>query len=564
MGDEAHSRGSSAALTLGVREGVAVAVLDIPGEKVNVLSDTVMRELERLLDELKGRSDVRCLVLKSAKPGIFIAGVDLHELGKITDVKSAAEKARQGQELFNTLDDLPFPTVAIIDGAAAGGGLELALACDYRIVTDNPKTKLSLPETQRGIIPGFGGTWRLPRTVGLSQALRMILTGAPVDGVRAVKMGLADACYPSAFLEDRASTFIQSVVTARAGQGGARSGAAAARPRPRASRRRPLGLALAEGTPLGRAFLFRAARKELDQRVSRSFPAPREALRVIRKTLHAPRGKALAVEREAISRLLPTDTTRNLVRLFFAQEAAKRAHASTAEQRQVGRAVVLGAGVMGGRIAWLFARNGIPVVMKDVAWEAVRKGFASARDAYQELLKRRRMDAREVNLEMHRLSGAVDYRSLANPDVVLEAVVENLAVKKAVLSEVEERVGEETILASNTSSLSITELSSALKRPGRFVGMHFFNPPNRLPVVEIIAGARTSPSTVSAAGRLALALGKTPIVVKDCPGFLVNRLLMPYLNESVRLLEEGCEITAVDRLLVDWGKIGRASCRERV
>ena len=208
---------------------------------------------------------------------------------------------------------------------------------------------------------------------------------------------------------------------------------------------------------------------------------------------------------------------------------------------------------MGGKIAWLFASSGIPVVMKDIAWDAVRKGFASAHEIYQDLQKRKRLTAREVTLGMHRLSGAVDYRSLGSPDVVLEAVVENLAVKKAVLAEVEGKVSVEVLLASNTSSLSITEMSSALKRPERFVGMHFFNPPNRMPLVEIIAGARTSPSAVSAAGRLARTLGKTPIVVKDCPGFLVNRLLMPYLNESVRLLQEGCDFPSVDRLLVDWG-----------
>ena len=315
MGDEVRSRTPAPGFTLSVRDGVAQAVLDIPGEKVNVLSDRVMQELDRLLAELKQRGDVRCLVLKSGKQGIFIAGVDLHDLSKVADVKSAAEKSREGQELFDTLDDLPFPTVALIDGAAAGGGLELALACDYRIVTDNPKTRLSLPETQRGIIPGFGGTYRLPRTVGLSQAMRMILTGMPVDGIRAVKMGLADACYPSAFLEDKTAVFVQGVM----------SGPRAPRAR---RRRRALGRALAEGTPVGRALLFRAAAKEIDQRVSRSFPAPREALRVLRRTVHASRGKALGIEREAISRLLPTEMTRNLVRLFFAQEAAKHAAAA--------------------------------------------------------------------------------------------------------------------------------------------------------------------------------------------------------------------------------------------
>ena len=529
------------AFSLTVKDGIAQLLFDLSGEKVNVLSATVMEELNGHLLELSRRGDVRCLVVKSGKPGNFIAGANLHELGAVPDEKTAAEKAGQGQAVFNMLDDLPFPTIAAIHGAAVGGGLELALACDYRVVTDDPRTKLSLPETTIGIVPGYGGTYRLPRVVGLSAALRMILTGSAVDGPRAEKMGLADACWPSAFFEHRTLQMARMV-------------AGGERPRHR-RRRKGVGIALAEGTPFGRALLFRAARREVLARSGGHYPAPLAALRVLKKTTHAGRDRALALERETIGRLLPTDITRNLVRLFFAQEAARRpaALSSGAPTRKLERAAVLGAGVMGGRIAWLFARQGVPVVVKDIAWEAVRKGFETAHAIFRELESRRRGSPRETNLGMNRISGAVDYRGLGYPDLVIEAVVENLAVKKKVLAEVEERVRADALIASNTSSLSITEMATALRRPERFVGMHFFNPPNRMPLVEVVPGARSSPQAVSDAVRAVLALGKTPIVVHDCPGFLVNRLLMPYLNECIRLVEEGSDFVAVDGALQEFG-----------
>jgi len=532
------------AFSLKVKDGIAELLFDLPGEKVNLLSAAVMEELNRNLVELSLRSDIRCLVVKSGKPGIFIAGANLHEFAAITEEKMAVEKAGEGQAVFNALDDLPFPTIAAIHGAAAGGGLELALACDYRVVTDDPRTKLSLPETTIGILPGYGGTYRLPRIIGLSAALRMILTGAPVDGSRAEKMGLADACWPLAFFEDK------TLQMARAIAGG--------KPPLRRRRSKGLGITLAEKTPFGRALLFRAARREVLSRTGGHYPAPLAALHVLRKTVHAGRARALAAERETIGRLLPTDITRNLVRLFFAQEAAKRPAAllpnppGTAA-RKIERAAVLGAGVMGGRIAWLFAKQGVPVVVKDIAWEAVRKGFETAHDIFRELEGKRRGSPRETNLGMNRISGAVDYKGLGSPDLVIEAVVENLDVKKKVLAEVEERVRPDTLIASNTSSLSITEMAVSLRRPERFVGMHFFNPPNRMPLVEVVPGARSSAQAVSDAVRAVFALGKTPIVVHDCPGFLVNRLLMPYLNECVRLIEEGSDFVAVDRLFLDFG-----------
>jgi 3-hydroxyacyl-CoA dehydrogenase/enoyl-CoA hydratase/3-hydroxybutyryl-CoA epimerase len=544
-GREAKDRGAAeSAFRLSVSEGIARLVFDLPGKKVNVLSSTVMEELDGLIGSLAQRRDVRCLVVESGKPGVFIAGADLREFEAITDSRTAERMSAAGQEIYNRIADLPFPTIAVIDGAAAGGGLELALACDYRLATDNPRTQLSLPETTLGLLPGWGGTYRLPRLIGLIQALQLILPGKAVDGVQAARIRLADACYPSSFIRDKTEEFVRAILAPAGGRA-----VQGRRKKKRLSRR------LAEGTPIGRAIVFGRARAGLAAKGGKHYPGLEAALQVLRKTVHASRARALEAERRAIGLLLPTSVCKNLVRLYFAREAVKKSASPRdgGPPRTISRAAVLGAGTMGGRIAWLFTRNDTPVVLKDLSWDAVRKGYASAYEVYRELKKRRRYDERQINLKMHRLSGAVDYVGLGRPDFVVEAVFENLEVKKKVLAEVEAHIGPEAILASNTSSLSITDLAAGLRHPERFLGLHFFNPPNLMPLVEIVPGPRTGEQTIRDTASLALALGKTPIVVRDRPGFLVNRLLMPYLTESTRLVDEGCDYRKVDRLLQDFG-----------
>ncbi|HUI70260.1 MAG TPA: 3-hydroxyacyl-CoA dehydrogenase NAD-binding domain-containing protein [Spirochaetia bacterium] len=540
------------AFRLTAKDGIAELVFDVPGEKLNILRRSIMEELATVASTLPGRSDIRCLLFRSGKPGTFIAGADIHEIEALRDPREAEEKSRNGQDLFNVLADLPYPTVAVIDGAAVGGGLELALACTYRLVSDNPKTQLGLPETGLGIVPGFGGSYRLPRAVGLVQAIRMILSGKPVDGPRAAKIGLAAACYPATFLDDRAREFAARLASGKTGTG-TPSGASGSKKR---RKRGAFGRWLSEGNPIGRALVFRRARKDIMEKGGKHYPALLEALTLLRRTWRAPRSKALELERRALGRTASSQVCRNLTSLFFAREAARHIPNVEGQSPSFGKtsqAAVIGAGVMGGKIAWLFAHHDVPVVMKDVNWDAVQKGYRSAYETFQDLAKRGRVDRRKVNLGMHRLSGAVDYASMGMPDAVIEAVVENISVKKKVLAEVERRVSSQALLASNTSSLSITEMAEALERPERFVGIHFFNPPSIMPLVEIIPGAKTSPDTVRRASRLALDLGKTPIVVKDSPGFLVNRLLMPYLNECVALVEEGADFRAVDKLLEEFG-----------
>lgn len=546
MGPRAGSAGAAPRSAFSLKEdaGIAELTFDLPGEKLNLLRGAVMEELAGVLSALSGRRDVRCLLIRSGKPGSFIAGADIREIEALRDARVAEEKSKSGQEVFNLLEDLPFPTVAVIDGAAVGGGLELALACTWRLVSDNPKTQIGLPETSLGIVPGFGGSWRLPRAVGLVQALTMILSARSVDGPRAAKIGLAHACYPAAFLHDRARELAARLAAGEKGL-------------PR-KRRRKGGFArwLAEGNPLGKALVFRRARRDVDARGGRHYPALQETLTLLQKTAHAGRRRALDLERQALGRTASSRVCRNLVGIYFAREAARHPPAGPAALSTplaVSRAAVIGAGVMGGKIAWLFAHHDIPAVMKDVSWDAVQKGFRSAFETFRELADRGRVDLRGITMGMHRLSGAVDYASLGKPDALIEAVVEDISVKKKVLAELEEHVAADALLASNTSSLSITEMAAGLARPERFVGMHFFNPPSIMPLVEVIPGARTGPEAVARAVRLALALGKTPIVVRDCPGFLVNRILMPYLNECVRMVEEGADFRMVDKLMEEFG-----------
>jgi len=363
-----------AALALTVSEGIARLRIDLPGAKLNILGSALLVELDGAIAGLSARKDIRCLLLESGKPGVFVAGADLHELEGIADSRAAEEKSAFGQELFNRLADLPFTTVAVLNGTAAGGGLELALACDFRLAADTPRTQLSFPETSLGLIPGWGGTYRLPRTVGLMQALQMILGGKAVDGVQAARIRLVDACYPEAFLEEKTAEFLRAVLTPEG-----RRAAERRRERKRLSQR------LAEDTALGRALVFRRARKDLEARLGGHYPAPPAALEVLRKTVRASRARALFIERKALSRLAPGAVCKNLVGLFFAREAVKKVPALQGEARPVSRAAVLGAGTMGGRIAWLFTRRDIPVVMKDIAWDAVGRGYASAFAVYGEM-----------------------------------------------------------------------------------------------------------------------------------------------------------------------------------
>ena len=450
------------------KRGIAWLRFDLAGEKVNKFTSASMRQLGEIIDQVSADSSLAAMVICSSKPDSFIVGADIAELAAIKDHDEAVNKARMGQEVFDKLAALRLPTVAVIHGACMGGGMEMALACDYRLASDHDKTSMGLPEVKLGILPGWGGTQRLPRVVGLSQALTLIMAGKTVNSRKAQKIGLVDGLVAAEFLEEQTIRFVEKLQA----PGGKDSILK------RRAKRQPLPMRWLEKTGLGRSIIFRQASKEVHKRTKGQYPAPVEALNVIRETYGQPIEEGLKVEAEAFGFLATTSISRSLVWVFQASQRSKKKIVAAGAKpiKTPQRAAVIGAGVMGGGIAWALSRHGLTARMKDISWDAVAKGLAEASDMYNQLVKRRKMKPHEMNLAMHRISGTTDYHGFANLDVIIEAVVEDMAIKKKVLAEVESHVGPDAIIATNTSSLSITEMASALQHPERFVGLHFFNP----------------------------------------------------------------------------------------
>ena len=527
---------SSTTVRLDNREGLAEVVFDNPGGKAVVLTAAVLMRLDEILSEIERLAKagaVRALVFRSAKDGMFVAGVNVDEIADVNDAAEARAKARQGQELFRRVDHLPVPTVAAIDGTCLGGGTELALACTFRIASDRPETKIGLPEVRLGIIPGFGGTTRLPRLVGLPAALDLILTGKTLDARRAQRIGLIDERVHPAILERRARELAEEAAGGR-----------------KPERKLPLTQRLMAGP--ARKLVLRKARASVMKESGGHYPAPLAALDVIDRGLGQSLDRQLEIEADAVGSLVTSDVSKNLIHVFHLMEDAKKA-SPDAEPTPVQRVGVLGAGTMGGGIAQLLAYNEIRVRLKDIEQPALGTGLRHARELFDKAVKTRRMREGEAEQAMTRIAPTLDYSGFGSLDLVIEAVVERMDVKKKVLGEVEALVPDDCVLTSNTSSLSISEMARGLARPDRFAGMHFFNPVHRMPLVEVIRGERSSDESVATVFRLARDLGKTPIIVKDGPGFLVNRLLAPYLNEAGWLLSEGASIEQVDRVMVEFG-----------
>jgi 3-hydroxyacyl-CoA dehydrogenase / enoyl-CoA hydratase / 3-hydroxybutyryl-CoA epimerase len=530
-----------AALELEVTgDGVAWLVFDRPDARVNLLSREVMARLDALLGEIEegaraGR--IRAVVVRSGKDGSFIAGADVKEIASITDAQHGGAGAALGQSVFTRLDRLPVPSVAAVDGLCLGGGTELILACDARIASDRPETKIGLPEVKLGIIPGFGGTTRLPRVIGLSDALGMILTGTNVSAKKAQRIGLISERMHVGVLYERARTLALELTTGTS------------LPRPR----KPVLKRALDGTPIGRRIVLRQARRQVMKETRGHYPAPLAALDVVRRSAKLPLDAALAIEAEAAGRLVVSDVSKNLIHVFHLLESAKKAGPAGVEPRAVERVAVLGAGVMGGGIAQLVAYRGLEVRLKDINAEAIGLGLKHARQMFERLVKRGRLEKRDTERYMAAIAPSLEYSGFATVDVVIEAVVERMEVKKQVLRETESHVRHGCVLATNTSSLSVTEMQGALERPADFAGMHFFNPVHRMPLVEVIRGEQTSDEAVATIVALTRRLDKTPIIVRDGPGFLVNRILAPYLNEAAWLLAEGASIEQIDRTLRRFG-----------
>jgi len=519
------------------KDDIAVLTFDLPGEKVNKLTTPVMEELGRVLDELRERKDIKALVFRSNKEGSFIVGADIAEIRGITDARTGEQLAARGQAVLNKLESLPFPTVAAAHGPCMGGGMELALACTFRVISNDARTALALPEVKLGIIPGFGGTQRLPRLVGLANALDMILTGKSVHARKAKKIGLADEVTFKEILLDRA--------LAMAGQ-------AIGKPRPtRVRAKRPLGIRLLEGIPLARPLIFRSARATVLKETRGNYPAPLAALESIRYGLSHDAKSGYANEARLLGALAPTDVSKNLISVFYLSETLKKdSHPSPLKIAETG---IMGAGIMGGGIAQLFAEKGMTVRLKDINTRSVSAGLKEASGIFLKRGRKGVLTTLQARDGFDRITGATDYSGFSTTDLALEAVVESMNIKKSILRDFETIGRDRAIFASNTSSLSITELAAASSRPDKIVGMHFFNPAEKMPLVEVVRGKKTSDETVAAIATLARRLGKLPVVVNDGPGFLVNRILMPYLGEAVAMLEQGARIDAIDQALLKFG-----------
>ncbi len=541
---------SSGAFRLTVEaDGLALLEFDTPGEKANKYSTPVLAELERLLDGLATRSDVTALVLVSRKPGIFIAGADVNEIAR-ADRSTDPEFLHAGHRTFDKLSNLPFPTVAAIDGACVGGGCETALSMDWRLASDSPKTQIGLPEVKLGILPAWGGTTRLPRMIGLAGALDVILAGKVLDAKRAKRAGIVDEVVPATILEETAKGWARKKIGApkrsNAGPGGG----------PARVKAPTLVEKILEGP--GRSVVFGKARASVMKETKGHYPAPLAALGVVEKGFGAPFQKALSYEIEGVATLVGTPTMRALVNLFFRMEEVKKetgveAFGAGIRPRKVARVGVLGAGAMGGGIAQLAADKGLPVRMKDIKPEQLALGYAQAARIWKEKVKKRRMTRAEFAGKMALLGGSLDYAGFETCDITIEAVLEKMAVKHAVLAEWEKVAPPTAIFASNTSTLPITDIAANAARPERVVGMHFFNPVSKMPLVEVIYGKKTDPEVTATVFDLAKRFGKTPVVVKDSPGFLVNRILSPYIAEAARLVREGVDMTAIDKAARDFG-----------
>ncbi len=524
-------------LTLEKRGNVAVLVFDQFGEKANKLSTPNMLRLFELFLEVEKDKSLKALVLVSRKPTIFIAGADISEIQMMTAGKHTSEALMKLQAVFTYLERLPIPTIAVIHGACMGGGTELSLACDYRIVSDAPETKIGLPEVLLGVLPGWGGTQRLPRLVGLETALDLILTGKTVDGKKAKKIGLADKIAPKETLEARALEWAEEL--AKTGRKATKSG-----PQSLLSR-----------IPGGTWVIFDQARKQVLSKSKGHYPAPLKIIEVLKKTYGGSLESGLKIEAKAFTDLVRTPECQSLIHVYYLQERVKKDKGvdASAVGKTIHSAAVLGAGVMGGGIAQLFAAKDVRVRMKDLGWDAIAKGYQAAEKVFRKQVSRKKMRPNQFDNAMAKIEGTTSYTGFHTLDLVVEAVVENLEVKKKVFVELEKYVGPNTVLATNTSSLSVTEIASAVKDPSRVVGMHFFNPVDKMPLVEVIRGKHTSDEAVATIFQFSKKLGKTPIVVKDGAGFVVNRILGPYLNEAVFLLSEGVSPRKMDAAIESFG-----------
>lgn len=532
--DQTDERGTQAAFQLTFRpDHIGVITVDVPGEKVNTLKAEFAEQMQTVLSQARQYNGLQGLIILSGKPASFIAGADIGMLDACADMASAQKLAETGQHTLDAIAHLPFPVVAAIHGTCLGGGLELALACDYRLCTADDSTRLGLPEVQLGLLPGAGGTQRLPRLIGVDRALELILTGRQLRAAQARRIGLVDEVVAPAVLLEAAVGFI------RRGK------------RPVTSpgwRHRLLML------PYVRRWLFERVRRQTLAKTQGNYPAATRIIEVVRRGLEQGSQVGYQAEARAFGQLVMSPESVALRRLFFTTTALKKDFGAPVAPGPLRRVGVLGGGLMGGGIASVTALNGqLTVRIKDIQEQGITQALHSSWQRLSKQVARRRITPAEQRRQMSLLSGGTDYRGFEHVDVVVEAVFEDIALKQQMVRDIEAVTPPHTVFATNTSSLPIHQIAAGASRPEQVIGLHYFSPVDKMPLVEVIPHAGTDNSTLATTVALARKQGKTAIVVADKAGFFVNRILAPYLNEAARCLLEGEPVESIDRALVRFG-----------
>ncbi|MHA7629263.1 fatty acid oxidation complex subunit alpha FadJ [Corallococcus sp. M7] len=554
-------------LSYDVTNGVAVITVDQPGAPVNTLSPDVGTAFSDLLLQAERDPEVRAVVFISGKKDNFVAGANIDFLQTLKTPADVEAISRGAHEQFDRLEAFSKPVVAAIHGACLGGGLEWVLACHYRIVTDSPKSVVGLPETQLGLIPGAGGTQRLPALIGAEAALDLILTGKNVKPSKAKKLGIVDEVVPVPMLKDlalkRAAELAAGTLKVERSHQGFKAVAQSGKKKGIAGIFQGLinkdlwKEAALEDNPLGRKVMFDQAKKQLLKKTRGKYPAQEKALQVIRVGLESGRKAGLEAEAKAFGELVFTDVSRRLVEIFFATTALKKENGTAnpnLKPREVKKVGVLGGGLMGGGIAYVAGvLQGVPVRVKDRDDAGAGRALKQVQTVLDERVKRRSLTRLESNAKLSNITAGTDYSGFKSVDLVIEAVFEDLKLKHQVIAEVEAVTGENTIFASNTSSLPIGELAKGSKRPSQVIGMHYFSPVHKMPLLEIITHPGTAEWVTATCVDVGKKQGKTVIVVNDGPGFYTSRILAPYMNEAAYLLAEGADIVQLDKALVDFG-----------
>ncbi len=520
-----------------IQPGIAELCFDQPEAPVNTLGTHTMQELGLALQQVQANPALKGLLITSAKEG-FIAGADVGEFAALFAAPDAelAASLQQALRVVNALADLPIPSVVAINGAALGGGFEVCLAADYRVLASDGT--IGLPEVKLGIYPGFGGTVRLPRLIGCDNAVEWIATGAEKKASDALLAGAVDAVVPKEQLRAAALDLLQQCVRGNFDFQARRD-----------EKNSPVHL-----NDIERLMAFMTAKALVGAQAGPNMPAPMAAVKSIEKSAGCAREEALVIETSGFLKLAKTPQAAALIGVFTNnQTIAKLNRRFAKDVSPVQRAGVLGAGIMGGGIAYQSALMGVPILMKDIAEAGLQAGIAEASELLTQRVDRGRMKAAQMAEVLGHIRPTLDYQGFKAVDLVIEAVVENPKVKAAVLAECELQLSDSAVLTSNTSTISITQLASGLKRPEQFCGMHFFNPVHRMPLVEVIRGVKTSDNTVARVVEYAKKLGKTPIVVNDCPGFYVNRVLYPYFAGFSLLVRDGADFRQVDRVMEKFG-----------